>query len=396
MNPDLYSTFVNINVGGMDFTPIPPQYLISFSYKRNYGDYGNTFNFSVYDEVALDLEYAIMSAPDRYVEFSYGYSGGARSKTFIGYITNYHLEFRDGGAMGISVEGISKAIIEAKGIPKYKVYEGKFIHEIVADVAKEEGWVAGRIEPTEKVKDKDSKGKEIHKKFIRQSETAMVFLNRLLLEAKSVKSKEGSYRIYFEDTVEGSILNFCTPNFGMETSKDYHFMYDRGQNEVINFSIDTEGTLFLYGAATLGYSNLDSLSNDLVEASYNTQSNPDAQRVGSKTAIDPNMAKRYYVSPALTANERDNRLNALWNKASQGMYGASLEVRGNPNLEVNSLVTVVLQNQRGQVHHTSGVYLVQGISDSISGGAYTSTLTLLKNSSNSGVASAGGTDLSNR
>lgn len=395
MNPDLYSAFVNINVGGVDFTPIPPQFLVDFSYSRNTADQANNLKFTVVDNSAFQLEYAIMTAPNQYIEFSYGYVNGSISPVYLGYIINYHLEFRDGGVVGLVVEAVSLAIIEAKGIPKYKVYTGKFIHEIVADVAKEEGWIAGKIEPTEKIPVKDPvTHKDVHKTFIRQNETADVFLKRLQLEAKSAKTKECNYNIYFDDLVEGSVLNFCTPNYSTEGAKDYIFTYDRSGNEVAIFSADVKGENFLFGS-TMGYSSLDPTSNDFINLSYNTNSNPDAQRIGSKTVIDPGMAKRYYVAPSLSEAEANNRLNSIWNKAAQGLYSASMRIRGNPRIKPNTMVTVVVQNSLGQIHHTSGSYLIESIDDSIAGGEYSTTLNLYKNNAEYGTAPAGGINLNN-
>lgn len=70
---------------------------------------------------------------------------------------------------------------------------------------------------------------------------------------------------------------------------------------------------------------------------------------------------------------------SLWNRYYTQVYPATLEVMGNPHIDVGQWIKIAVFTKYGFLHHTSGLYFVKSVTDSISGGQYTTSLELNKN-----------------
>lgn len=377
---------------------IPPHHLLSFTYDRSTLDEANVFSLSVFDESALALEMLIAEGAEE-CAFQYGYSGGAMSKKYYGMITDYNLQFT-GRGVTLEIEGISTGVA-SYGKPKTITYSNKNIDDIVKEIAKDEGWKVGKIEPTQFVfsEEKNSDGTYKLKSFTRNNLSAVQFIKQELSPlAVSSTNNEGGYQLWFDDSTDPVTVNFAPASMKKITDDDvsfYELRYGVGnQSPVLSFTPNFAGALAAsQGAGTVDMTTIDKLANEMFKITYNKDSNPNKLVSGSKTSVNPNKWMALLNNSSYGKDEASKLAATMWYKMANTSYGAVLELVGNPKLEPMSMCSVYVVNKEGIPHHTTGIYLTTQITDTIDGGSFTSTLQLIRNGLSVGVDDNGGLDI---
>lgn len=398
--PNPHYAFVNISIGNINISAKPPNHEVEFEYVRKPMNSANTFTITVFDETALLLEYELIKGYQNIV-FSYGYENGDSSPVYQGSATEYQTDFNSAGSR-LTINGMSSSV-SAFTDPKSKTYskkenkpdsEGKLIHEIVKEIAEEEGWVLGNIVECEPVDDGTGKNKV----FTRNNQTAQIFIvNELIPYAKSAETGDSNFILNFEDSSEGTIVNFYPTNqIARDTSKDqarsFEFQWGSGDRTttVISFKPGYSGSLRLAGGGgVVDASAMDSVTNEMFNISYTNSSDPNRTTLGNKS-YDYSKSTRYIGGSSYSMDEMKNIAAYMWATNANYPIEAQLNIMGDPTIQAYDLVSVVMLNKDGLPHHSSGVYLVKEITDTIRGGLFTTNLLLYKNASGEGSTDAGG------
>lgn len=403
-NPN--TPIVNLSIGDYNVTSVPPQHLLSFSYDRVTKSEANTVTFTVFDETAILLEYQIAQGKDQ-VTFSYGYSGGPISKTYTATIQDYSIDFTPSGAtlevvaMTGGVAGFSQ--------PKTATYTDMDIHDIVRELAVEEGWIIGTLEACKPVysEEVDSSGNKKKKTFTRNNVGALQFIkNDLIPYAVSYNTGEGDYQIWFDDSQSKPVMYFSSLSMknSLDSSKAkeeeevafYEFSWGTGGNsKVLSFKPNYSGQLAATkGAGTVDVSTIDKLSNEMFKVQYTKFNDPARPTSGSRSDVIPTKHMSIASNSSYSYDEAAKVAATMWYHASNLSYGAVLTTLGDPNLVPMSMISFLMVNRDGLPHHSSGVYIVTQITDTIENGSFTSTLQLLRNALSVGVDESGGVDIS--
>lgn len=390
-----YYAYVNFAIGEVELNKVPPNHILSFSYDRTTLDSANVFQISVIDTTALALEFQLAQGYQE-LKFSYGYTGGPSSKIYTGQLTDYKLKFTTYGVQ-LDIEGVSSGL-STYGVTKSATYEHRMISDIVYDIAKEEGWKIGYIETTQEVFGADGK---TYKSFTRNNTNAVNFITTELTPyAKSALTGASGYQLSFDDSTDPPTVNYHPPkvsnnNSSSENVNFYEFAYGTGgDSRVISFEPQFSGmSIAVQGASEVDVSTVDALRNEMFSITCNKDTNPNVPQTGAKTNV-PNVASNTLLSSSLGYNEATNLAATMWFQQAGQSYGAILEIVGDPNLDPQSMCSVLIVNQDGLPHHSSGAYLITQITDSIEGGQYTTTLQLFRNALNVGAGSSGGVDIS--
>lgn len=391
-----YYAFVELTIGEFNMTLIPPNHLVQFTYTRKPLNASNKFVISLFDETALMVEYQILQGYTE-VKFQYGYVNGDMSPVYSGMITEYDIDFTAVGAV-LNIEGLSSSISSFSN-PVTKTYTGMKIHEIVADVANEEGWIIGNIVECQSVSD----GENEDKTFTRNNQVAQVFItNELIPYAKSAENGDSNYVLNFEDTSDGPKVNFYpiiqagTSSSSGGTAASYEFQWGSGDrnSRVISFNPDYSGTLSLMsGGATVEAATVDKIANEMFSVKYDNTNDSARTTLGSKSTYDYSKAVRRIGGSSYSMDEMSNIAAYMWYSHSTYPVTADLVIQGDPNLNAFDLISVIMLNKDGLPHHSSGVYLVKEITDDISGGNFTSSMSLFRNAMEIGVTEAGGINI---
>lgn len=394
--PNPYFAFVKLNVGEFNMTQVPPEHLVQFTYTRKPLNSANKFIISLFDETAMLVEYQLLKGYKE-IKFQYGYVNGVVSPVYSGMVTEYDVDFTSAGAV-LNIEGLSSSISSfSKAVTK--TYSGMRIHEIVKAIAKEEGWIEGNIVACQPVSDGDNKNKT----FTRNNQAAQIFItNELIPYAKSAKNGDSNYVLNFEDTAEGTKVNFYPiiqagkQDDPSAAITDYEFQWGSGErnSKVISFNPDYSGTLSLMsGGATVEADTVDKIANEMFSIKYDNNTDSNRTTLGSKAPYDYAGAVRKIGGSSYTMDEMKNIAAYMWYSHSTYPVTAELVVLGDPNLNAFDMVSIVMLNKDGLPHHSSGVYLIKEIEDDISAGLFQSKMTLFRNAMEVGIDASGGVNV---
>ena len=389
--PNPFYAFVELTIGNFNMTLLPPEHLVQFTYTRKPLNAANKFIISLFDETALLVEYELLQGY-KDIKFQYGYVGGQRSPVYAGTVTEYDVDFSPAGA-ALNLEGLSSAI-SAFSKPVTKTYTGMKIHEIIKDIADEEGWIQGNIVECSSVADGDNPDKT----FTRNNQPAQVFItNELIPLAKSSETGDSNFVLNFEDTEEGPRVNFypaIQANKNADSKENsYEFQWGSGDREskVISFNPDYSGTLRLMsGGAVVEADTIDKIANEMFSITYNSDTDANRTVLDSKSPYDYSGAKKIIGGSSYTKDEMRSIAAYLWYTNSTYPVTAELTVMGDPKINAFDTVSVVMLNKDGLPHHSSGVYLVKEIEDDIAGGSFTTKMSLFRNAMSIGVDESGG------
>ena len=249
------------------------------------------------------------------------------------------------------------------------------------------------------------------KTFYRINMTGAQFIKQVLAPyCRSKATGQGAYRLWFSDETapDGSVgikLFFKPDQYNSLNSsmsdkllpdidKTYQFEFGSGPNSsVIEFSPNYNG---MVTSVTGGYKvegvTTNAITNDLMQVHYGKDSDDKRPSTGDSRFDDLRGTYRIGDS-SYSIEDLQNRAANLWYNMSSYGYTADMTVLGDPLIENQSLCSVTVLTPSGIPHHSSGVYLVYHVTDDISGGSFTTTMSLVRNAIDIGVDESGGIDI---
>ena len=249
------------------------------------------------------------------------------------------------------------------------------------------------------------------KTFYRINMTGAQFIKQVLAPyCKSKKTGQGAYRLWFEDETSpdgaagvklyfkpdqyNQIEDKMSENILPDIDRTYQFTYGSGpQSSVIDFSPNYAG---IVTSVTGGYeveaTTTDAITNDLMSLKYNRFTDANRPSTGDSTFDDLQGTFRVGDS-SYSYDEIATRAANLWYNMAPYGYTADMTVLGDPLIENQKLCSVAVYTPQGLPHYSSGVYLIYHVSDSISGGTFTTTMNLVRNAISIGTNDSGGIDI---
>ena len=398
INP--YYAFVELTIGdlviqGRDST------LISFECSRFTSTSNNICTVVLADETALVVENAMLSLDDeKTVKFRYGYTGGAVSPYYTGSVTECVPDLSPAGAT-ITLTIVSKGSL-CKAKPKSKAYRGT-PDQVVTQVASEEGYQLGTIEPCKPVKSEEVIDDEVFndsndlkdKVFYRNNESAIDFIkSKVVPFAKSINTGQADYKVYFDDSTDPPTLNFHPDDWESKERVMYNLSLGvSGDSEVISFKPSmNEGLALVMGASEVTGATVDALRNEMFKVSYDKSKDYMRPVTGDYTNVPPGYTCSIGGS-SFSQDEFEKMSANLWAKGSASAYPAELSVVGNPLITLQSIISIIVLTPQGLPHYSSGIYLVTSVTDTIEGGSFTTNVALIRNGLQVGTDDSGGVNI---
>ncbi len=405
--PHPYFAFVDLKIGTFDFTPIPPEHLINFdvTFEGDSEDSGiGQGSFTVFDETALRIEHALLVASENAgglipCFFNFGYVETPHiSETYSYLINDYSLSIKAGGSE-LTIKIISTGI-KSHGLPRTLAYntggsDFKSLNEIIEDIAEKSDWEIISIQDIEDiiVEGDDNNGLPIYKPIevrIDNIPTTTGMFHKVLSICRG-EDGDTSVVLTFVDEGSDGKVKVIISSFGYSAAegspvKEYSIAWDGTLGEVINFTPEFSGASMLTGGATVDVSAYDEGTMTPIVEDHDAFTVPGKYLIGGReTHITPDSA---YLIPNYSSGMRDvlkAKANYLHAKSAQMKlhYKASMEILGDPYLKVRDLIDVIVRTPSGIPHHTSGTYLIEQITHTISGGAWKTSLNLIRNPSES-------------
>lgn len=355
--------------------------MMGFNFVRQVNGTSQSLTFELYDDSAVVIDDAIVSLPaSKEIQFEYGYYGGVTSPRYKANITKYSTKFKGYGSV-CTIEAVSSGVVKAATSTDnlYKKYTGS-ISNIVRQIAKEQKWEIGVIEPSQ----------DYQFEHIRHGEDPIAFIKSFSNEAISAVTGKGDYKFYLSSRDNKDYVYFSTIDYSSKSDEilkelpkalsksldQYDIFIGKPSERVISFEPEYgEALNALLGAksgrgSAVKPENNEPISTEIMSLAHQSDiaSNPLFNTV---TKV---IAQNTYTFEQLVAKAKSN-----YDAANYLAYPATLTLVGDPSITPMSQISILVMTRAGLKHHSSGKYLVESVNDSIQNGTFTTTLNLKKN-----------------
>lgn len=249
------------------------------------------------------------------------------------------------------------------------------------------------------------------KTFYRINMSGAQFIRQVLAPyCRSKATGQGGYKLWFDDETApdgtpGVRLNFkpdqyrnienpMADNLLEGIDKTYQFTYGAGpESSVLSFDPSFSG---MVTSVTGGYEvesdTMNAITNDVMSVRYGKDS--DAQRPSTGDSRYDDLQGVYRIGDSsYSVEEMQNRAASLWYNMAPFGYTADMTVFGDPMIDAQSLCAVTVLTPSGIPHHSSGVYLIYTVTDEITGGTFTTSMSMVRNAISIGTDDSGGIDI---
>jgi len=373
--PQPVHAFVNIYVGDnqtlLATNPARPNFIQSFEYSRLDGA-GESVIFTVFDDNWQEME-KVLAANYNNIYIEYGYYGiGVKSKRVKLMLLNYSLSFEDTGTI-LSVEAVTEGVVDnltqtSIVLDTYNPTEAvKKICEYLGYTVLDENF-------------DESQDVQADNPFNIIEDFPITYIyDTIIPQASQVGEELFSFDIDSEGVAYFKREGYSTTRTDNLRTYIVRKGYD---SSVIDFTVDIKGVF--------GGSGTFEIATEYRSSVFDTKTkNQEYYEVNKgdtiTTATGDIVHTKFDQSSVLveqsgyTPSQTKSRVYYDMKSMIHDGYSATLTILGDPTIQIHDFVRVINMTDSGHLHHTSGVYWIQGITDSIQGGSMTTTLKLLKN-----------------
>lgn len=369
--------FVNIYVGDNQLllatTPARPNVIQSFEYTRLEGA-GESAIFTVFDRNWEEIEAALSANFDN-INIEYGYYGtGVKSKLVRHRLLSYNLSFEFEGPI-ISVETTTEGVV-GNLVPRSILLDTYNPTEAVKKICK-----TLRYEVLDENFD-SSQDISADNPFNIVEDFPITYINSVIIPQASQENEE-LFRFFVDNENRAYFKRISYTTTKTDSLRTY--IYQKGyDSSVIDFNVDIKGVFGGTGDFELatGYrsSVFDTTNKEQVSQKVD-KSSVITEATGDTTHTDSNQSVPVIDSSGRSASQMKNILYYNMKSRVHDAYEATLTIVGDPTIDYinDRYIRIINVTDKGYLHHTSGVYWIQGVTDSIQGGEMTTTLKLMKN-----------------
>lgn len=356
--------YLQIKIDGVDITAPYPDYVKNFRYEKKTSCDGNKFYFTVYDEQAMQIEGMLLQGAEN-VEIAYGMTASS-AKQYKAKILDWTPTLSGWGA-SLDIWGITTALKTSNKGAKLE-YQGT-PSDVFSAVASEEGWTVGILEPCKDIPFIDPEtGSPQSKIFERKGLSATDFITQKVLPfAVSEGTGKAGYYFYFSDA-DGT-ANFHTRTYTDQTPKEYLDFVVGGEDSIVkDFQPQYSGAALLSaGQVMVEYEDEKGTLQTILhgDASEDPVTNP---FTGSQERK---------VVRVRSKDEAEALANYMWQLKLLTVYKGKITLINQPNIMPFDVISVLALTKNNVPHHSSGLYQVLNVTDSIEGGLIISDCELL-------------------
>ena len=245
------------------------------------------------------------------------------------------------------------------------------------------------------------------KTFYRFNMSSPTFISQMLTPyAVSAKTGQSGYRLWFDDyspvPEDNCTVYFKPDSYNIHYDRslledlDKHYVFQTGtgvDSNVIEFNPSCSGILTaVTGGGEVDATVLDAIKNEIIHDFHNQFKDEYAPKTGDSDDI-PDDKVTIITASSYSPSELESMAASLWYNMRNIGFDADMVIVGDPELEVQSICSVLVLKKNGLPHYTSGTYLITRIVDDITAGTYQSTLSLVRNAMDMSVNESGGLDI---
>lgn len=377
-----YYAFVDLSFGGHKFPAVPPDYLQNLTI-QDVGPEGATISMVLLDKYGDEIEELLYRSvnEENYVRF--GHITGRQSKLLKFKLLTYNINFESVGTV-LTISGISTGAYE--GLSTDNVFSaGDTPSKAVKAICDKLGYQYDdtTIQETNPVILSDGTVKEFN--LIRDN---LIDYIHKEISPYAVRSSDGQggYQFYIDEDTTPPTAYFHPIEVSDNVIRTY--IYQKGLNTTV-ISFDVSSDFVISGEGATGITSV--LESNIIDPITKEESTAKADI--NDMYINVNGEYSHIESNQSTelVNPMGNNYGAAVSNInyrmtiSQKTFNADLTIVGDPTIKVNNMIRILILTKENNLHHCSGLYLVNGVSHSISSGIMITTLNVIKSKDIDGV-----------
>lgn len=381
-----FQAFVDIYIHDLKLKNIPPKYLKTFEIEEMLidGVGSSTFTLELVDEYWDELEYNLnqnMSDNETAISFRYGHVNGRQSIMYHGFVSQYSIEFN---SYGITLVVIGSSVSnEAMLSTSSGKFSSKDPTDVVRQLIEKQGWTIGRIDPAVQILNDDGSLKE----FTMINDKVLPYISKEIAPyCIRASDGKGGYQFYLDESTNPATAHFhpidiANTTDDLDSSLDRTYVYQKGINgPVLDWRYDNKGS------SSGAYVGNMSIAGEI----ESTTINPITKEVTTinKDVRDVDVAEGEYTNTTTlnTAivdlsgyNKQEVSSHIDYKiKADREPYTATLTIVGDPTIDLNTKIRMIVITPKGDLHHSSGRYTVTKVLHRINSGIMTTVITMMR------------------
>lgn len=330
----------------------------SFEYNR-LESAGETATITIYDDNWDEIEGVLTQNWDR-VYIEYGYEGGLKSPLVRHLLGTYSIDFENSGTiLHISTlttgayENLSQVTLDTD------TYNPTVAVKAICNAL---GWkvLEENFDPSQDVTATDPP-------FNLVEDNPVSFINDIIIPQASQEGEEVFY-FYLDPDNTAHFKRLSFEDYMKDTMRTY--IYQRGYDStVIDLSFDIKGVF--------GASEWDGTATDYRVSLFDTQTkeqnshevtntNVITQATGDTVSTRSDQSNPIVDAAGSSSSQMKNTIYYRMKSDGAKAYSAQMTIIGDPTIKLFEYVRIINITDSGHLHHTSGVYWVSGITDSVS------------------------------
>ena len=391
----LYNTFIRLKIGDVELFTDHDHIMSCSVVKQTNNNKLARCSITLYDQTALLIEDALLKTKNKtaLLEMQYGYVNGKTSPVYHFTVSGYTPQFNQNGSLTITIEGVPSSTLKATQATKDKIrpFIGMSPNEIVKQLCEENNWVLVENVPVEwTVSTEDTEANAI-KQEVGMSD--LEFIEKKLCDKKYKTSSsvtgaddgEGDYQFILDSSKEPAEAYYGPKNridkiereeqkvssdIASKNTSKITYNIGRDNERVISFSAE-------YGKFFFGLIGRDSVRAQISKPYSGERITYEKEVASVNTDMD---TPALYLGGSTYSNEDLKAMaKTVFDKMKNAAFQATLEIVGDPSFSVGKYIHLLVLTPQSKIHHTSGMYFVQSVEDTVEAGAYSTRLELIKN-----------------
>lgn len=367
--------FVNIYVGDemklLSTDPPKPNIVQSFEITRVENEATETL-ITLFDDNWEELEEILSKNFDRiYVQYGYP-NTSMKSKLYKLTLTGYSLEFIDTGtiihvtaSVGTATDNLSPMSIP---LDTYNPTEAvKKICESLGYIVKDENF-------------DESKDIQADNPFNLVEDLPISYITHVIIPQASQEGEE----LFSFDVDSDNVAYFKRQNSLINSSTENYrtYIYGKGyDSSVLSIEFDIRGTYGGVGqtevvtgfkSSVIGTDNKEEYNYDINKSKALTYA------TGNVTHTKSTQSVVVTDNAGYTQRQASNKLYYYMKDMVNGAYECTMKIVGDPTIELADWIRIINVTDKGSLHHTSGLYMVLEVTDSIENGDMITALKLMR------------------
>ena len=381
-------SFISISVGDVTLTtkPSKPNLMMSLEFVK-LEEAGSSGNFTIFDDNWEDIE-VLLAEHWNNINVQYGYADDTgnpvESKSYSLILQNYTVKFNLEGVI-LSVDFFSEGLYMNLATTSVDT-NTKNPTEAIKAICRSMGVSPSGHEII--VKDENfaiTKDCDREENFKFDNENPVTYIVESIVPEASNAEERKSYRFYID---EHNVAYLKEIEYRSPTKT---YVYQRGyDSSVLDLTFDMKGTF----GGTTKFQIASSLSGNVWgttekrDQAYSITIDPQntvSEIAGPYLGIASNQSTPLIDSTGDTEDQTKRRLYYHVRNSLESQYTAQMVILGDPSLELFQTVWIINLTDNGTLHHTSGIYRIISIIDSLEGGNYVTSLKLVRNADSVGA-----------